>query len=359
MNIKSLLLGSAAALVAVSGARAADAVVVAEPEPVEYVRVCDVYGAGFFYIPGTETCLKFDGYFRYDLGFGDNTGKDTDVFSGATRSWVGQRNTYYSRMRAALRWDARSETELGTLRGFAHINFDYDYSNSTNFPAGVAGGNNNNFSMNHAWIELGGFRIGKTDSYFSSITGYSSNVSNDGAGVAYGPFDTHVIAYTFAGGNGFTATIAVEDGSGFGAIDDYVPHVVGGFALTQGWGAVSAVAAYDSVAEEGSFKARVDVNVSDALSVYVMGAYATDPNAYATWGGDWAVWGGGAFKLNEKATFNLEVGYSDIENFETIANIDYELVKNFHIIPEVVYTDNFDVDNADAIGGFIRFQRNF
>ena len=72
MNIKSLLLGSAAALVAVSGARAADAVVVAEPEPVEYVRVCDVYGAGFYYIPGTETCLKVSGYIRYDIGAGDD-----------------------------------------------------------------------------------------------------------------------------------------------------------------------------------------------------------------------------------------------------------------------------------------------
>ncbi|HTO34232.1 MAG TPA: porin, partial [Pararhizobium sp.] len=41
MNIKSLLLGSAAALAAVSGAQAADAIVAAEPEPMEYVRVCD------------------------------------------------------------------------------------------------------------------------------------------------------------------------------------------------------------------------------------------------------------------------------------------------------------------------------
>ncbi|TIT48524.1 MAG: porin, partial [Mesorhizobium sp.] len=71
MNIKSLLLGSAAALVAVSGARAADAVVVAEPEPAEYVRICDVYGAGYFYIPGTETCLRIGGYVRYDIGVGD------------------------------------------------------------------------------------------------------------------------------------------------------------------------------------------------------------------------------------------------------------------------------------------------
>ena len=72
MNIKSLLFGSAAALVAVSGARAADAVVVAEPEPVEYVRICDAYGAGFFYIPGTETCLKVSGYVRADIRGGDD-----------------------------------------------------------------------------------------------------------------------------------------------------------------------------------------------------------------------------------------------------------------------------------------------
>ncbi len=68
MNIKSLLIGSAAALVAVSGARAADAVFAPEPEPVEYVRVCDAYGAGFFYIPGTETCLQISGYVWYQIG---------------------------------------------------------------------------------------------------------------------------------------------------------------------------------------------------------------------------------------------------------------------------------------------------
>jgi hypothetical protein len=66
MNIKSLLLGSAAALAVVSGAQAADAVVAAEPEPMEYVRVCDAYGTGYFYIPGTETCLKIGGQFRYE-----------------------------------------------------------------------------------------------------------------------------------------------------------------------------------------------------------------------------------------------------------------------------------------------------
>ena len=48
MNIKSLLIGSAAALVAFSGAQAADAIVAAEPEAVEYVKVCDAFGTGYF-----------------------------------------------------------------------------------------------------------------------------------------------------------------------------------------------------------------------------------------------------------------------------------------------------------------------
>ena len=140
-------------------------------------------------------------------------------------------------------------------------------------------------SLNHAYIELGGFRIGKTNSLFSTFTGYSSGVSNDGL-VPYGPFDTHQIAYTFTGGNGFTAAVALEEGGGnfnesFGpapgadipdiyALDSYVPHVVGGVGWTGGWGGVSVVAGYDAVFEEGAIKGRVDFNVGDAISLFVM-----------------------------------------------------------------------------------------
>src|SRR6185312_7672340 len=130
MNIKSLLLGSAAALVAVSGARAADAVVVAEPEPMEYVRICDVYGAGFYYIPGTETCLRVGGYIRYDIGVGKGGyGGLIDVLDkrdAIVDNEVNLNDTYYKRARAAMQLDARSETELGTLRGYMHINYNWD-----------------------------------------------------------------------------------------------------------------------------------------------------------------------------------------------------------------------------------------
>ena len=79
MNVITILIGSAESLVAISGAQAADAIVAPEPEAVEYVRVCDAYGAGYFYIPGTETCLRIHGYVRYDASGGDNNYARTPV----------------------------------------------------------------------------------------------------------------------------------------------------------------------------------------------------------------------------------------------------------------------------------------
>ena len=62
--VKSLLLGSAAGLAAVTGAQAADMPVKAARPVVEYVRICSLYGEGFYYIPGTDTCLKLGGFLR-------------------------------------------------------------------------------------------------------------------------------------------------------------------------------------------------------------------------------------------------------------------------------------------------------
>ena len=63
--VKSLILGSAAGLLAMGGAQAADLPVKAKA--VEYVKICSLYGAGFYYIPGTDTCIKLGGYLRADL----------------------------------------------------------------------------------------------------------------------------------------------------------------------------------------------------------------------------------------------------------------------------------------------------
>jgi len=374
MNIKSLLLGSAAALVAVSGARAADAVVIAEPEPMEYVRICDTYGAGFYYIPGTETCLKFSGYIRYDIGVGyagyeDVADKEDFLQYGHDLAYVDSNDTYYKRARFALRVDARSETELGTLRAYAQVNFNYTTQDYTTFydPSGFGPGfqhpyitdTSDSFGIEHAYIELGGFRIGKTDSLFSTMTGYAGGVMNDTI-VGYGPFGTHQIAYTFNAGNGFSAAVALEEGSGYMyTIDSYIPHVTGGAAYSAGWGGVSGVVGYDSVYETWAGKIRGDFNAMDGLSLFLMAGLKDDesiPNYYGNWGGDWAVWGGGTWKFDEKTAVNVQLSYDDAETFGFVANVAYELVPNFTITPEISYAD-FDGD--DNWGGQLRFQANW
>ena len=97
---------------------------IAEPEPMEYVRICDTYGVGFYYIPGTETCLKVGGYIRYDIGIG--VAASRRARQGRLRERrVNTNDTYDKRARFQLRVDARTETELGTLRTYAAVNFQY------------------------------------------------------------------------------------------------------------------------------------------------------------------------------------------------------------------------------------------
>ncbi|ERP95322.1 hypothetical protein Q669_30765, partial [Labrenzia sp. C1B10] len=116
MKLKSLMLGAAAAAAATT-AQAADLPVA--PEPVDYVRVCDAYGARFYYIPGTETCLRVGGRVRTQvivnntLDNGAWGNRDSDGYSWLSRGY--------------LYLDARTATEFGTLRAYVSM-----YSTVTN-----------------------------------------------------------------------------------------------------------------------------------------------------------------------------------------------------------------------------------
>jgi hypothetical protein len=213
MRFKRLILGSAAALVVVPAAQAADAVVIAEPEPMEYVQICDTYGVGFYYIPGTETCLKVSGYIRMDVGggaFGLNDVLDKKEPFDYNDFEYNLNDTYDARARFQLRLDSRAETELGTLRTYAAINFEWETEavvapfDEYAYTDAVT-----NVSIEHAYLQLGGFRVGKTDSLFSTFTGYAGGVINDDI-IGYGPYGTHQIAYGWANDSGFGVTVALE-----------------------------------------------------------------------------------------------------------------------------------------------------
>ena len=338
MNIKSLLIGSAALMTVSPGAAyAADAIVMAEPEPVEYVRVCDVYGAGFFYIPGTETCLKIGGYVRYQINSGAN-------FAG-----------YNTFSRFQLNVDARSETEWGTLRGYAEARFDYT--------SGVAGLGVNAAYLNQGFIELstgtGTLRLGKSDTPYARFLGY---------GAPFGPFDgtyafrnSTEVSYTFAGSNGFSAIIALIDNVG---TNTWATDVEGGINFSQGWGSVGVIAGYDSVATTWGAKGALRFTAPNSgisaglLVMYASGpgAYAiTDPGAAAAAGAHWSALGyvKGSFSPKVAAAVSAQ-WYDYTGGWVFTGGLDLKPVSGLQIQPEIQYRSS----NA-TWWGVIRINRSF
>jgi len=224
--VKSLILGSAAGLIAMGGAQAADLPVKAKA--VEYVRICSLYGAGFYYIPGTDTCIKLGGYLRVDLVVNSNT-DDTGNTSGAGGAKNRFTNAYTWRSREDLNIDTRTATEYGVLRTF----FDATFSWTTGTYAGQGNGTTvyepigavaapNNASAGvvaggtvgvyYAFIQFAGFTIGKAISTFSAPwTNYPGN-NYDGL-VGGGGTVTGVNQFTYTAdfGNGVSGSLSAQD----------------------------------------------------------------------------------------------------------------------------------------------------
>src|SRR5258708_28540861 len=121
--VKRVLLGSAAGVFAVAGAQAADLAVKAKP--VEYVKVCSLYGAGFWYVPGTDTCIKIGAFVKLQLQEHMNSGGP--FLMGAAANGAGDAGGRSDRVdtsqfsfnnRSAVSFDMRTQTEYGTLRSY-------------------------------------------------------------------------------------------------------------------------------------------------------------------------------------------------------------------------------------------------
>ncbi|MCB1394076.1 porin [Nitrobacter sp.] len=222
MNLmKSLYLGSAAGLVVMSGAHAADLPLKAKA--VEYVKVCSLYGAGFYYIPGTDTCIKLGGYMRADLGVNTNT-----IFQGNTGLQAGAQNrsgnAFTWRARSDLTIDTRTATDYGVVRTFFEGVFTWTsggyrgvrvggsaYDGNPN--GGVLGGQ---LGVFHAFIQFAGFTIGKAASQFSAPWGqYPGNIYDGLVGGGGALTGVNQFTYTTEFGNGVSASIGVQDPSAY------------------------------------------------------------------------------------------------------------------------------------------------
>ena len=266
--VKSLILGSAAGLIAMSGAQAADLPVKAKA--VEYVRICSLYGAGFFYIPGTDTCIKLGGYVRVDTTFNGSI-YDQPAWSGDLGTGSRYRDDYASRSRMALTVDTRTATEYGVVRTFGQADFQFTtQGNNTvspgSFTASPTAGTNTSLlnqpgegytAVEMVFIQFAGFTFGKSASaYATPWHGYPGNNSS----FLLGGHDTvtgvNNIQYTAQFGNGVSATIGLDDPTVFNRTSLYnlstgisatgvgasayggvhMPDVVGNIRVDQAWG---------------------------------------------------------------------------------------------------------------------------
>jgi hypothetical protein len=274
MKIRSFLLGSAAVLVAVTGARAADAIIV-EPEPVEYVRVCDAYGSGWFYIPGTETCLKIDGDVRAQYTgyhYHDDQEDETSAHQASYRGRVNFR--------------ANNETEYGTLSSRIRVvgegSANTNYPGNTGYDDGDAFGHDDQISVaegpntgsasvfvDTAWISLAGFKVGFDEDYWTQAGGYGFYQARfDGL---YG-YDLALFAqYTYAA-NGFEFTVGAQDGDLSGEAGS--PDVYGGVTYTSGGLYLAGIYQYDNSESAGAWKVRGDYDFGNGWKFGAL--YASD-----------------------------------------------------------------------------------
>ncbi len=231
--VKSLILSSAAGLIAMSGALAADLPVKAKA--VEYVKICSLYGAGFFYIPGTDTCIKLGGYLRAEIAVNTNSVYGGN-YSGAAGANNRYSNAYTWRSREDLTVDTRTATEYGVVRTF----FDATFSWTSDTYAGTGGGSSvyglvpgttngtlpNNagtgvvaggvVGVYYAYIQFAGFTMGKAISQFSAPWSNYPGNNYDGL-VGGGGTVTGVNQFTYTAqlGNGVSATISAQDQSAY------------------------------------------------------------------------------------------------------------------------------------------------
>jgi len=361
MNIKSLLIGSAAALAAVSGAKAADAIVAAEPEPLEYVRVCDAFGTGFFYIPGTETCLKFGGYVRFQTDFGrDRSGtSDWDSFT-----------------RAQFEVDTRTDTELGALRGF--IGFRGNADNGSAADSSVF--------VDQAFIELGGLKVGKfyswwddglsgeadvlsTNALFNSIR-YTYDAGSFWAGISVDELEgTNGFATLFDDGTGTLVGVQEENDNNVG--------ITGGIGGNFGGAAVQLIGSYDVDQEEGAVRLIATAEIGPG-TLGLAGVWASGANAYYA-ESEWAIAAEYAIKATDRLTitpgaqwfgnvsnrvtdgvdtFIVTNDFSNRDAWQAGITVDYKITEGLSTKVAVNYYDEDGAD-TDQWNGFVRLQRSF
>jgi hypothetical protein len=315
-HFRNALVASAVGFTSVAAGHAAD--LPSKAKPVEYVKACSLYGAGYYYVPGTDICLKVGGYLRAEADVNAGGTLLPAVGPGSTnnRANINNRESQSLVERSRFLWsfDAREQTEYGLLRSYARTGIQWSSGDSVN------SGSNAVAYIDRAFLQLGGLTAGRTVSFFDiysfSLHSFQTNI----IGSDTGGTGINLFAYTADIGGGLSATVSAEEHSsrskpiintigtagflnlnnnaggapgnlGTGTFTSQagqtLPNFVSDIRLDQAWGTVQASAAL--------------ANVSSAY-------YST--NTTAAGGGSALVIGGGASGVESFGHPDDKLGYA-------------------------------------------------
>ncbi|MBX9758355.1 MAG: porin [Beijerinckiaceae bacterium] len=305
---KSILLGAAAAITGVVSAQAAD-LPARKSAPVEYVRICDAYGAGFFFIPGTQTCLRIGGRVRADYSFvpgKDQFGSISPAGVAAVNSPKGAQHTFGWEARGRISFDARTQTAWGTVQTTAALRMARSTGVVAQPDVTAADTTGAGSTLEWAFIRFAGFTFGASRDNFVMMPSLTYGAGHWGS-FANG---AKQIAYTHVFGGGFSATLALQDhldttnggvdGSAPGTprfVHNTFPQLVGRLELQQGWGSVAAAGSvakvsvnniadtFDQSKTVWAVNAGATINLpmlAQGSKLYLTAAYADGMTEYTT-----------------------------------------------------------------------------
>jgi len=382
--IKSLLLGSAAGIVAIASAQAADLPTRKGAPAAEYVRICSITVAGKpivgFTLPGSDTCLKISGYVTGQIEGGNlNDAQRVNTYnapSGQTNIGTFGRPDFGYTTRANIALDAVSNTAYGPAA--AHVEMQFENGNGFDNTGNAA-------YINLAYVTWAGITAGKAQSFYS-FTGGGPGWANFFSPDQKGFNQPDVLAYTASFGGGFSATLAIQSagtngnsggGTNFSDLgSNYVyngmraPDVVAQLNVTQGWGSaqLSGVAHNVDVlgfsgATQNTWGYGIDAGVSFNLpswgagdDILFTGSYTRNAAWYSglpdgMWGENGAVNGNGQQMALADTALNPDgVTWATPTAWSVSATLDHHFSPEFTLSPEASYGEvNWSGTNAASM----------
>ncbi|MCJ7995972.1 porin, partial [Rhizobium cremeum] len=299
----------------------------------------------YFYIPGTETCLKISGYVRTELQWSSrDRGDGSDDFD------------WNARTRAKVNFEAKNDSEIGTIGSYIAIRTwaegDYD------------GGE---LEIDEAYITAAGFKVGYMYNYWDNdLSGETDDLGSNrlnaiGYEYASDAFSVGVFAeeltQTYSGDESFYGD---NDNVGIDA------QIAATFGVVTG----ELLGGYDFAAENGAVRAKLLADIGPG-TLGLAAIYSSGANAYYDLA-EWTVAAQYEAKLTDKISLTPGFQYwwnyglvsvdefdEDNEAWKAGVTLDYKIAEGLTTKVSVQYFDEDQADDDGSWEGFVRLQRSF